>query len=78
MALGAAIARDHITHGVVAHMAHMDAPGRIREHLEHVVFRARIVGAGREGFRLVPAFLPTGFGFAEIVAARAHLWGLRL
>jgi hypothetical protein len=42
-ALGALVARDHVAHRIVADMAHMDAPRRIGEHLEHVVFRARIV-----------------------------------
>ena len=42
--LGALVARHDIAHRVVADMAHMDAPRRIGEHLEHVVFRvARIV-----------------------------------
>ena len=36
-ALGALVACDDVAHGVVADMAHMDAPRRIGEHLEHVV-----------------------------------------
>ena len=42
-ALGALVPRDHVAHGVVAHVAHMDAPRRIGEHLQDVVFRPRIV-----------------------------------
>ena len=38
VALGAAEAGDDIAHGVVAHMAHMDAPRRIGEHLQHIAF----------------------------------------
>ncbi len=44
-AVGAPEARHHVAHRVVAHVAHMDAPRRIGEHLEHVVFRARVVVA---------------------------------
>ena len=40
-AAGALVAGDHVAHGVVAHMAHVDAPRRIGEHLQHVVFRPR-------------------------------------
>ncbi len=35
----ALVAGQHITHGIVAHVTHMDAPRRIREHLEHVALR---------------------------------------
>ena len=36
-------AGEHVAHGVVAHVPHVDAPRRIGEHLQHVVFRARVV-----------------------------------
>ena len=70
-AAGALVAGDHVALGVVAHVAHMDAPRRVGEHLEHVVFGARTVHPGTEGLALVPGLLPLGLGFAEIVAR----WG---
>ena len=72
----ALIARHHVAHGVVAHMAHMDAPRRIGEHLEHVIFRARIVVRGLEDLRVRPGFPPFGFGFAHVVAFGPHCGGV--
>src|SRR5829696_7500469 len=46
----------------------MDAPRRIGEHLEHVVFGPRLIHAGAEGLALLPGLLPLGLGFAEVVA----------
>ena len=57
---GAAVARHHVAHRIVAHMAHMDAPRRIGEHLQHIVFRARIVVLRLEKLGLVPGLLPCG------------------
>ena len=54
VAHGAFEARHHVAHGVVAHVAHVDAPRRVGEHLEHVVFRARVVVFGGENAALVP------------------------
>ena len=77
----APIARDNVAHGVVAHMAHVDAPRRIGEHLEHVIFRARIVVFGLEDLRVRPGLPPLGLGFAHIVSFGPHyggvLWGNR-
>ena len=70
-AAGALVAGDHVALGVVAHVAHMDAPRRVGEHLQHVVFGARPVHPGTEGLALVPGLLPLGLGFAEVVAR----WG---
>ena len=72
-ALRALVARDHVAHRVVAHMAHMDAARRIGKHLEHVVFRPRADRSrARETAALVPEALPLGFGFPEIVAGGDH------
>ena len=71
-ALGPAVARHHVAHGVVAHVAHVDAPRRIGEHLEDVVFLARVVVRGREGAALGPDGLPLRFGLAGVVAFDAH------
>ena len=68
VAHGAFVARHHVAHGVVAHVAHMDAPRRVGEHLEHVVFRARVVVLGGEDAALVPRLLPAGLGRAGVIA----------
>ena len=68
----APIARHHVAHGVVAHMAHVDAPRRIGEHLEHVIFRARIVVFGLEDLRVRPGLAPFGLGFAHVVSFGPH------
>ncbi len=73
---GAAITRHHIAHGVVAHMAHVDAPRRIGEHLEHVIFRARIVVLGFEDLRTRPGLAPFGLGFAHVVSFGPHYRGV--
>ena len=44
----------HVAKRIVAHMAHMDAPRRIGEHLEHVVFGPRAVDLGAEDLALLP------------------------
>src|SRR5262249_12658628 len=69
---GAFEARYHVAHGVVAHVPHMDAPRRIGEHLQHVVFLARVVVAGGEDAPLVPDLLPAGLGLAGILAFARH------
>ena len=68
----APIARHHVAHGVVAHMPHVDAPGRIREHLEHIIFRPRIVVRGLEDLRVRPGLAPFGLGFAHVVSFGPH------
>jgi hypothetical protein len=65
-------ARHHVAHRVVADMAHMDAPGRIREHLEHVVFLADAVVLRGEDAALVPDFLPAGLRLGGVVALNGH------
>ncbi len=49
---------DDVAHGVVAHVAHVNAPGRIGEHLKDIVLVPRIVvlGQGRRSLRsILPA-----------------------
>ncbi len=72
----APIARHHVAHGVVAHVAHVDAPRRIGEHLEHVIFRARIVVIGFEDLRVRPGLAPFGLGFAHVVSFGPHYGGV--
>ena len=68
----APIARHHVAHGVVAHMAHVDAPRRIREHLEDVIFWPRIVVIGLEDLGVRPGPSPLGLGFAHVVSFGPH------
>ncbi|MCY1221075.1 hypothetical protein D9M72_331190 [compost metagenome] len=75
-AAGALVARHHVTHGVVAHVAHMDAARRIGEHLEHVVLFARIVVLGLEDLVLFPFLLPTGLGITRIVSFARHVFSM--
>ena len=67
VALGAHVARDHVAQGVVADMADVDAPGRIGEHLQHVVFFARVVVFGGEDRLPRPTGLPARFGVTGVV-----------
>ena len=71
-ALGALVSRHHVAHGVVADMAHMDAPRRIGEHLEHVVFGsvARLVGPKKVLIR--PDRLPMLLAVRRVVAFACH------
>jgi hypothetical protein len=69
---GALESRDHIAHGVIAHVPHMDAPRRVGEHLQHVVFLARVVVAGGKNAPLLPCRLPAGLGLAGVVALDRH------
>ena len=66
---GAHISRDHVAQGVVADMAHMDAPGWVWEHLEDVIFRLRTFIGGGKGAPFFPNGLPLRFGLVEIIPA---------
>ena len=68
VAARALIAGEHVAHRVVPHVAHVDAPGRVGEHLQHVVFRARVVGRRLEHATLVPDGLPARLDDTRIVA----------
>ncbi len=54
----ALVARHHVTDGIVAHVTHVNAAGRIRKHLEHVMLRLGRVFAGTERVLLGPRALP--------------------
>jgi hypothetical protein len=71
-ALGALVAGDHVAHGVVAHMAHMDAPRGVGEHLEHVVFGPGVVVARLEDAARLPDLLPARLGLTRVVALARH------
>src|ERR1700761_7691803 len=72
VAARAHVARQHVAERVVADMADMDAPGRVGEHLEHVVFRPRVVVFGGEDRLLVPEGLPSRLGFTGVVTFASH------
>ncbi len=72
-----AVAGNDITQRVVADMPHMDLARGVREHLEHIVFRAGIlrpVGDGEAG-AVLPGLLPDGIGGAEVVAGGQRHFG---
>ena len=52
---------------VIAHVPHVDVPGRVRQHLEHVVLLPPGVHLRREELGLSPALLPLGLDFLWIV-----------
>ena len=64
----ASLARDHVADRVVADVAHVDAAGRIRKHLEAVELRTGRVGADLVGTLLGPARLPALLDGMRIVA----------
>ena len=65
-------ARQHVAERVVADMADMDAPGRVGEHLQHVIFRPRVVVFRGKNRLFVPLALPARLGFACVVAFGGH------
>ena len=71
-ALGALVAGEHVAHGVVAHVPHVDAPRRIREHLEHVAPGAAVILGGAEDLRLLPGRLPVLLARGRVVAFGRH------
>jgi len=71
-ALRALVAGHHVAHRIVARVADVDAAGRIGEHLQHVIFRARVVVPRLEELCRVPGLLPSGFGGARIVSFGCH------
>ena len=60
------VARDHVAHRVVAHMAHVDAPRRIGEHLQHIILGPGIADGGEDIGR-VPHVLPAAFRCGGII-----------
>ena len=72
---GAHEAGDHVAHGVVAHVPHVDAARRIGKHFQHVVFGTRIPVGGAENAPLFPYLLPARLGLAGVVALRGHRLG---
>ncbi len=67
------VARHHVAHRVVAHVADMDAARGVGKHLEHVVLRPGRVGLGLEGAGLFPGFLPFRLDGTRVVAGHIGL-----
>mmetsp|Transcript_116 Transcript_116/g.338 ORF Transcript_116/g.338 Transcript_116/m.338 type:complete len:447 (-) Transcript_116:3095-4435(-) len=66
------IARNHVAHGVVAHMTHVDAARRVGEHLKHIILGLVIAASGAKDARLVPSGLPAGFDFGGCVGGHGE------
>ena len=74
--LGFFVTRQHIAHGVIADVAHMDPAGRIGEHFEDVALWLCGIGRGFENATFVPVFLPEFFACGGVVAFSldGHRW----
>ncbi len=70
--LGALVTGEHVAHGIVAHMAHVDAPRGIGEHLQHIGLRGAKIVAGCEDAGLIPGRLPVPFAVGRVVAFGCH------
>ena len=57
----------HVADGIVSHMPHMDPSGRIRKHLQKIIFFLRGVFSHLEGFFILPVFLPLFFYFRGVI-----------
>ncbi len=68
----ALIAGEHVAHHIVAHMADVDAPRRIGEHLEHIIFRLGGIFLGAVDFLPVPNFAPMLFAFRCVISFGGH------
>ena len=60
----------NVTHRVVAHVADVNAPRRIGEHFQDIVFWPWIIVLCNENRGFVPLGLPVGFGFLRVVTLR--------
>ncbi len=68
--------RNHVAHGVIAHVPHVDTPRGVGEHLQDIIFSARVIVAGDEDIPLLPHFLPAGLRRAGVVALDGHGIGM--
>ena len=62
------IAGDHIAQRIIADMAHMNAPGRVGEHLQHVIFGPAAVFLYGEDLLVRPLLLPVAFSFLGVIS----------
>ena len=73
---GGFVPRDHVAHGVIAHMAHVDAPRRIGEHLQHIILRAGIADGGKD-VGPVPRVLPAALRCGGVIGHGRASYSLR-
>ncbi len=76
--LGALEAGDDVAHRVVAHMAHMDAPRRIGEHLQHIGLGPGGIRGREKAAGGLPGRLPFLFRFLGVVPRHHERPSLRL
>ena len=62
----------HIPDGIVPHVAHVQVPGGIREHFQHIGFGPGILIADLVGLVVFPILLPPGFDLVWLVLFLEH------
>ena len=76
LALHALVAADHVADGVVAHVAHVQGAGRVRQHREAVELRLGRVLVHLVGALCVPVLLRGGFHRLRLIALAGVAAGL--
>ena len=69
-ALGPFITRDNITHSIISYVTHVNTSRRIREHFEDIIFGFGGVDLDIKAASFVPALLPLGLGFFNVISGR--------
>ena len=62
----------YVADGVVAHMAHVQVAGRIREHFQHIGFGPGIIVLHLVGLVVGPVLLPPGFNLMRFILFLEH------
>src|SRR3989337_2550282 len=73
----ALVTSNHVTDGIVAHMAHVNTARGIRKHLKHVIFRFPLLFGSPEGIIFLPKLLPLLFYIFGLVTrfhAVSQVW----
>src|SRR2546422_451576 len=71
---GHLVTGEEVADRVVAHVTHVNAPGRVRKHLEAVELRAARVFGDAELLPLLPGPLPLRLDLPERVSVARHNW----
>src|SRR6266852_1078773 len=66
-------ARHHVADGVIAHVAHVERAGGIRQHLQRVILELGGICFCLDDARFGPALLPLGFDLLWVVFSHAEL-----
>ena len=76
---GQFVPRDHVTHRIVAHMAHMDAARWIGKHFKHIILGPVSRTDRLKHGVLFPGLLPMGFDFGGSITRHlgANLSGMK-